>query len=1160
MKTQISRLSHRAGQRYSGVFQQQGRMITDADLNEMVQVLQSAGYMQGRLALDGGAPADRGLVDIDDDNRPTLKWGRVVADGMVGEVAPEAGYEGKFDYRRQADFPGAPPLPVEGGYVMYADLWQRVVTALEDPELRDAGLLGADTCTRTRTMAQLKWARSEADVENPDRNPRKGNAGLALRLREVVVGADLCDPCGTDETLDEPVGDYLFRVEVHAVQRDADGNLAGVTLKWSRENGAEQHEALRADDLGGPVPVELPQEFTTGHWAYEFHDLETETHLGAHLVDRDAQPGHGRLQTTPALPGEGKPRRWVRRWDGYCTVYFNGGSPSAVKGWDKNQQLVRPGETDSIETHGRYRVEAGDGGDRLRISLDRMDLFLEASGKAFVAGDYWLAPVRDRQHAAGSWVLGDRDHGESPIGVEHHYLPLARFNGAGLSNPEPLSDARRRRLSMPALSDLPADHVGYNAQIDVQVESRWHDIIENYNDAALPENAQQAFDLLVKYLNAQDLVFPAPCSGDGNSVYRRLGMQGPSNRVQTALQKLLCELDAAALPYNPRRVPAVAARWKDIRESGNDALLPGTVQDALDVLVRYLDPGDLSVNISCANVPDSPFRRLGLSGNAVTVATALKKLLCELKADHIPVNPKGPCADLGDARTVQEALNVLCERPAGGGCAVTVGRGGQFPTIPAALTALKAAEDVWLCLLPGEHALAGLNHTGDGLLRISGAGAAASVIVATAHLRIDVGELALKDVGIRFSAGRYLDVTAASVDVTGCDFYRRDSVSNNYSVNTSGMARIRAASESETTRVFWVGNTMSLPWRSTHPQYRFDRVAFERYFPKEELPREIHADIDAIERILDETDPWGDPRDFADAVTRTEEIIQGWNRVNVTIGEKTQTPLNWVLESQVEAMRNGSLANKVTAPMPVVRSAGALTVARALPDGALKHEAVSGYEILASAAAKTDLKFAAGERGPVTVDPVDVNVYLDIWPGVIGNLYKSGYGTCLQLMGANVGGVVRDNRMLGVLRLQSDVNALYLIQKSTWSYKAAQEVVRQVPAASKLTVANNDMNRILAYANREQYLARGNTPRVLAHQAMDVHGNVIAEKNSSVAANGASFSNNKFTGALADADVAIFVLRDYATWTGNFSPGHAYAYNRGANASREAANLMNIAG
>lgn len=39
MKTQISRDSHQSRKRYSGVYEQQGRMLTDADVNELMEII-----------------------------------------------------------------------------------------------------------------------------------------------------------------------------------------------------------------------------------------------------------------------------------------------------------------------------------------------------------------------------------------------------------------------------------------------------------------------------------------------------------------------------------------------------------------------------------------------------------------------------------------------------------------------------------------------------------------------------------------------------------------------------------------------------------------------------------------------------------------------------------------------------------------------------------------------------------------------------------------------------------------------------------------------------------------------------------------------------------------------------------------------------------------
>ena len=140
-------------------------MLTDADWNELSDLTKH------RLAdvltdvIGKGTPRSRGIMRITDNPDGTqsfdLIWGHAYIDGIVAQVRPDPaatlndpnGVE--LEYEHQADFPNA-PLPV-GNHVLYLDVWERSVVTLEDHDLRDAGLQGADTCTRTQTMAQLKW-------------------------------------------------------------------------------------------------------------------------------------------------------------------------------------------------------------------------------------------------------------------------------------------------------------------------------------------------------------------------------------------------------------------------------------------------------------------------------------------------------------------------------------------------------------------------------------------------------------------------------------------------------------------------------------------------------------------------------------------------------------------------------------------------------------------------------------------------------------------------------------------------------------------------------------------------------------------------------------------------------------------------------------------
>lgn len=114
MKTQLSRNSFDAKKRYSGIYQQMGRMLTDADWNELTDLSKS------RLAdaltdiIGSGTPRDRGLVRIaenpDGSKSYTLQWGYCYVDGIIAQVRPDPAATltdptgVAFEYEHQADF------------------------------------------------------------------------------------------------------------------------------------------------------------------------------------------------------------------------------------------------------------------------------------------------------------------------------------------------------------------------------------------------------------------------------------------------------------------------------------------------------------------------------------------------------------------------------------------------------------------------------------------------------------------------------------------------------------------------------------------------------------------------------------------------------------------------------------------------------------------------------------------------------------------------------------------------------------------------------------------------------------------------------------------------------------------------------------------------
>ncbi len=442
MKTEISRDSHQPEKRYSGVYQQQGRMLTDADWNELVEILKDRlndalkDVVGSRESAIGGTPRHRALKVIED-NADTFKIhpGHVYVDGVAARIPGDA----DIAYGAQLDFPSPPILPAN--CVVYTDVWERTVTHLMDERLRDKGLHGADTCTRKQTMAQVKWCPHDVDPERSTENPVKGDANLSATLLQKTTEPDPCDPCAAELDVESKVGNYLFRVEVHDVQVDANGPTE-ITLKWSSENGAEQFEAL-------PTKEEMPAGFISDKWVYEFFDKTSEKHLGVHLEETSWEPARGVITeikepsspyAVPEITGSSETHTFVRRWDGYCTLNLS--AKTLTAGVDRGVVLSTTKAEGSL---GHVNIDGG-----LQIVLDSIKLDMELNGKTFVAGDYWLADVREAEHDPLDPEKSKLLVSELPHGIEHHYLTLGKVVGGALeANPE-----ADRKYAFPPLTEM----------------------------------------------------------------------------------------------------------------------------------------------------------------------------------------------------------------------------------------------------------------------------------------------------------------------------------------------------------------------------------------------------------------------------------------------------------------------------------------------------------------------------------------------------------------------------------------------------------------------------------------------------------------------------------------------------------------------------------
>src|SRR5215210_5364225 len=147
MKGDFSRETFDSKKHYARVLMQQGRVQTDADWNEQSAI---ENHRDVTTALDVigacGAPVHNAGFAIGTDGKTlSIGAGRYYVDGILVEN------DALTDYQAQPDLPNVPDVlellknaDTANGLV-YLDVWERHITALDDPLLREVALGGPDT-------------------------------------------------------------------------------------------------------------------------------------------------------------------------------------------------------------------------------------------------------------------------------------------------------------------------------------------------------------------------------------------------------------------------------------------------------------------------------------------------------------------------------------------------------------------------------------------------------------------------------------------------------------------------------------------------------------------------------------------------------------------------------------------------------------------------------------------------------------------------------------------------------------------------------------------------------------------------------------------------------------------------------------------------------
>ncbi|MCO1577847.1 DUF6519 domain-containing protein [Crossiella sp. SN42] len=431
MHGDFSRLTFRPDKRFSAVLAQQGRVQLDAEANEQVLISQH----RHRTAISDligrrGGPRDANgfrIAFVPKGKEPAdlkIHGGRYYVDGILVEAtrpprgvpvpdepetdpAPPPAAEWTYwdqpdahrDRERQDEAHHLPDLP----FLAYLLVTEHLVTAIQDPEIRETALGPAlpDTTARTKVSWQVLPLTAKDGLQIPDRptpesltaafdswvDRGRATARLAARAERPARTED--DPClSAPDARFRGLENQLYRVEIHLGGKQP-------TFKWSRENGSVTLPVSTVDKTWVTLAEGARDRklgLSIGDWVELADDASVargEAGPLAQVRDLDTEALRVELSREPGT-GVGRPGRhaFLRRWD-------------------------QRGDAIRIE-EGRW------------LDLEDGVQVWFATGGRYRGGDYWLIPARTLSGEV-EWPRDERGAPllQDPHGIRRHYAPLA---------------------------------------------------------------------------------------------------------------------------------------------------------------------------------------------------------------------------------------------------------------------------------------------------------------------------------------------------------------------------------------------------------------------------------------------------------------------------------------------------------------------------------------------------------------------------------------------------------------------------------------------------------------------------------------------------------------------------------------------------------------
>lgn len=446
---------------YRNVIPQQGRVTLEADLNEQNELATDA-ERQALLDVIGptGTPNDGFLITSTGSFDFSIGAGDIYLGGVRVQNPADYPYSNQTEWVDSASDPDwiAPNAQAGGGdpnEIVYLEVFEQDVSAVEDQALREPALGGPDSSDRLSILRRVKRHGTSADNCDDAFNEMidlwKGR-GLSFDTTTMalsssttlLVGFDAVGGGGDCEPA--PTGGYLEAdnqlIRVMVAKPDDKGNLQ---LLWGFNNASDLYRVSVHPDLMtldvSPPPVDEYHMLTHGQAVevlrsaaqLDNHDNWVAEAMGEiNLIDTPYQQGQVKLQSVVAADLAGAPDQvFVRVWEEVKT--FVSGTP----------------------------VVLGNTG---------IQVTLHAPAAGIHPGDFWCFAVRPGvatavAAAAATQVLPRRytDSPQLPEGPRVWACPLAllKVNDAKTGfDPKLLADCRKHFDNLVILTGRPTGNAG----------------------------------------------------------------------------------------------------------------------------------------------------------------------------------------------------------------------------------------------------------------------------------------------------------------------------------------------------------------------------------------------------------------------------------------------------------------------------------------------------------------------------------------------------------------------------------------------------------------------------------------------------------------------------------------------------------------------------